>query len=440
VIVEVNRNQTVAGTVQLENEDVIVIRTLEDSIESFPRARVLRVVYLVDPEPGQRGVVYLRNGQFREGIVIEDAYDHVIIEIEGIRARLRRPVVSHVQLAPTFEERYRNYKKSLEPGMTDHHLVLCRWLFKERRYQLALQELKELLASAPDHPEALRLFMRVQAQLDLKESRRDPADAPAATAPAAEPDPRAGPVRLSDLLPKELVSAADVNIMRVYEIDFEDPPMVSIEPDTIRRLLEHYGASPLLPKTSAERTALFRADPLEIVRIMFELRARELYPEIEVFTEPRALNLFRQRVHNTWLMNNCATSRCHGGLNGGRLFLHNRNYRDRRVRYTNLLILERLDLDQQWPLIDFASPADSLIIQYGLPREMARRAHPDVKGWKPVFGRQNQRLLRESIAWIESMMQPRPPYPVEYEPPVLLGTGVTGEATEKKPGSPRTPR
>ena len=48
--------------------------------------------------------------------------------------------------------------------------------------------------------------------------------------------------------------------------------------------------------------------PLDIVRLMFELRARDLYGQIQVNSEPYSMNLFRQRVHDTWLMNNCATS------------------------------------------------------------------------------------------------------------------------------------
>ena len=33
--------------------------------------------------------------------------------------------------------------------------------------------------------------------------------------------------------------------------------------------------------------------------------------------EPAALNVIRQRAHDAWLPQNCATSPCHGGLDGG---------------------------------------------------------------------------------------------------------------------------
>ncbi|HWB19759.1 MAG TPA: hypothetical protein VG711_05620, partial [Phycisphaerales bacterium] len=86
---------------------------------------------------------------------------------------------------------------------------------------------------------------------------------------------------------------------------------------------------------------------------------------------------------------------------------------------SNLLTLERLKLDPQWPLINYEDPEKSLIVQYGLPRNIARKPHPDVSGWKPAFSQTNDRLKNATIEWINSMMQPRPEYPVDFEPFVL---------------------
>jgi hypothetical protein len=155
---------------------------------------------------------------------------------------------------------------------------------------------------------------------------------------------------------------------------------------------------------------------------------------VEVLSEPYALNLFREDVHNTWLMNGCATSRCHGGLQGGRLFLHRENHRDERVRSTNLLILERLRLEGQPPLVNYEEPMMSLLVQHALPRNRARLPHPDVPGWRPVFTPIAQPLLERTIAWIEAMMQPRPEYPIDYDPPALDPAPPPGErAGERVP-------
>jgi len=451
VILRVNRNTEVAGYVQLEDDDVIVVRDLKGDVQSFSKPRIRQIVRLVSPEPGQKGVVVLRNGQTRSGIIIEDTFTQVVMEIQNIRARLKRETVDYVQLEPTFREQYEKARAAIQPGMFEAHLQLCQWLAEEKRFDLAKTELDGLLAQK-EMPEARQLLNLVQAQIDLAAGTIEPPLDANATQEGASPEVgggkttasddggdegteddgattrRSGPVYPADMLPQTLIDRADVNIMRVYEIDFDSPPKVVISADTIRAMLEKYGTNDLIPGSQTERTALFRADPLEVVRLMFGVRARDLYPQIQVLTEPKALNLFRQRVHDTWLINNCATSRCHGGPDGGRLFLYRRNFKDDRVRLTNLLILERLHLVDGWPLINYDDPELSLIIQYGMPRSMARMPHPDVKGWKPVFSQNNERLKGAAIEWIRSMMQPRPDYPIDFEPPMLQGAATQPDA------------
>lgn len=429
VILKLGRDHEVRGHIELEENDVIVIRTLAGQVESFSKIRILQIVRLVDPEPGQRGVVVMSDGGSRDGIIIEDAFDHVLIEIEGIRAKLRRDTVSHVVLEPTFDQKYAQYKAALQPGMVEAHLHLCRWLVEQRRYELAQAELDELLRQA-DQPEARQLMKLVQAQLALRERPQRTTDSdqgdgqtPPGDEGGDESGQRAsGPVFPADILPSQILTDQDVNIIRVYEIDFDHPTRVTVTPDLVRELIEKYGTDKLIPATQSGRNALFRAaadKPLDVVRLMFELRARDLYPKIQVNSEPYAFNMFRQRVHDTWLINNCATSRCHGGLNAGRFFLHRRNYKDERVRYANFLILERLSLDPEWPLINYDDPEMSLIIQYALPREEARKPHPNVNGFSAPLNRGAQRLKRDAIQWIRSMMIPRPDYPVVYDLPRL---------------------
>ncbi len=425
VILRVGRDREVGGHVTLEDKDVIVIRRPDSTIESYSKARVLRIVRLVDPEPGQTGVVILRNGQRRVGVILEDSFDRVRIDIDGIKTTLVRETVDLVLLHATFEQRYERYRSAARTP--SQKLEFCQWLVDERRYLLASRQLSELMQAAPG-PEARQLQKIVDAQLALAP------DAGNDSNPFIELD-RENDDDI-DPLPSQIISFEDVNLIRVYELDFDRPPKVAIAPETIRQMIELYGTSSVIPASHLEQRALYRADPLEIVEMLFTLKARDLYPQVDVITEPFALNLFRRRVHNAWLLNNCATSRCHGGAGGGRLFLHRRGYRDERVRYTNFLILQRLEVDPDWPLVNYDEPMMSLVVQYGLPRHLARRPHPDVSGWKPVFGRGGQRMLRDTVNWIESMMQPRPEYPVEYEPPRM---GPLDDPSVSDDGT-RTPR
>jgi len=403
VIVRVDRRTEISGFVQFEDDDVIVVRTHDGELISNGKTRVLRIIYLVPAGAPRPATIVLHNGQTREGTLIEDGFERVVMDIEGVRTTFRRDLVDHVIAHPSLRDRYEHFKSQLDVTQAHRHLDLCRWLVHEKAYRIATTELQELI-ERHDLPEARQLLRVVRAQMELRRPRVED------DAPLVEPEPDAP-------LPGNVISTADVNIIRVFEVDFDDPPKLTIRSDTIDRLIHSYQTSPLLPAEEAGRERLYRADPVDVLQLMFALRAREFYPEVQVITEPHALNLFRQRVHNTWLMNNCATSRCHGGPDAGRLFLHRRDYKDARVRYTNFLILERLELDPEWRLINYESPMDSLIIQYGLPPSLARKPHPPVDGWKPVFRRLTDRMVQDTVRWTEAMLDPRPSYPVEFTPP-----------------------
>ena len=428
VILHIGRDEIVMGHVTLEDNDIIVVRRLDTRLESYSKSRMLKIIRLVDPEPGQMGVVILNGGQKRVGVIIEDTFEHVIVNIDGIRTKLVRKAVDYVILRPTFDQQYQNYRSAARTPR--QRFQLCQWLVEEHRYELAAEELAALIREHPE-PDPIQLLNVVKAQLAL--TRSDPTPEP------VEPADNGGGANDDEpVLPAQIVSFADVNLMRVYEIDFDRPPQVAVDPATIRTMIELYGTSSVIPASERDRRALYRAESIEIVEVLFTLKARDLYPEIKVITEPFTLNLFRRRVHNAWLLNTCATARCHGGVDAGRFFLHRRRHKDERVRYTNLLILQRLEVDPQWPLVNYDEPMMSLIVQYGLPRHLARRPHPEVSGWKPVFGRGGQRMLRDTVTWIESMMQPRPEYPVEYEPPRL--DPLTEPDTGPGEGVPRAPR
>ena len=100
---------------------------------------------------------------------------------------------------------------------------------------------------------------------------------------------RSGPVYPADMLPQTLITRGDVNLMRVYEIDFDHPPKVAISADTNRAMLEKYGTNDLVPASQTERTALFRADPLEVVRLMS--RETTSLSEIADKTRDHSLNI-----------------------------------------------------------------------------------------------------------------------------------------------------
>lgn len=427
----VGRYDEFSGFVEEEDDNLITIRDVYDKATSYSKSRIQRIVRLLEIDEPQPGILYLRDGTILRGNLVKDSFDEVVLEIEGVRSRFPRSTALYAEFDLSLKEKYQRFKSAIKPEQYLRRFELARWLFVEEQYELAKTELEELVSDS-QLPEAIQLLKIVKAQILLEDGRLSTLNDK--TIPGAIPSgDGSGLVDLRDLLPKTLISNDDVNIIRVYEIEFERPPKMHIGPDSIREILEKYGDSNLVPSDSVGRTKLFRAEPIQVVKLLFDLKARDLYSRIDVQTEPRALNLFRQRVHDAWLIPNCATSRCHGGLDGGRFFLHRRNHKRERVRYTNLLILERWNATER-PLIDYENPTNSLIIQYSLPRKEARFPHPDVKGYRPVFSRSNQRLLNDTIEWIQKMYKPRPRYPVSYEPPVLDSPDIPVDSPDQEGG------
>lgn len=453
-----------------------------DGVETrtFSKGQVLEIVELVEPRPGQQGTIFLRDGSRVRAVILRDDLEGVEFQANQLKGHLPRHQVFRVALQADFDDRYAMRKNLASREEHGRRLALGQWLIDEGRMDLALVELEELVRDS-DMEAARDLLRSIRAQMKLVQSaaarvaaekaaaekaaagkaaseQSVGAGQPGATAveatqpnngaaptaspsespdaqqgaspdaaqpgqPPQAPQPPEGSTSLGapttrEALPQDLLTADEVNLIRVYEIDFQDAPALRVPPEGIRQLILRYGSSSLIPATTEDRNTLYRKPAIDIARLMFDLKARDLYKYIEVQEDPASLARFRTRVHNSWMIPNCATSRCHGGLQAGEFFLYTGQATDTRIRYTNLMTLLKFEVDGR-PVVNFASPSDSLLIQYAMPRHMARYPHPDVKGWTPVFRNGTPQLLTDTVEWIRGMYQPRPDYPIDYKAPKL---------------------
>ncbi|MEE2680802.1 MAG: DUF4398 domain-containing protein [Planctomycetota bacterium] len=421
VYVVVDRFREFGGVLVREDEESFVIRR-DDREETYERDKVLGFLKLMDlPADGRAGVVLLRDGGSIEGLVIEDGFSRVTLLIEGIHHQIPRDEVSHIVLRPSFEEELATARAAIDPEDATMRLALAEWIIEQGRLELARDELESLLRME-DNPRARQMLEQLQARIELQ---RD-AGRTALPLPTEKTDRTEG-------IPPRVLTAEDVNLIRVYEIDFQRPPTVEVESRTIRKLIENHATNQLIPNQVSRQQQLYAMSDIEKVKLIFDVQARELYPEITVKGEPHSLNLFRTKVHNAWLIRNCATSGCHGGTDAGTFFLHRYGMNTPKTVYENLLILERTELEGPHKLIDYENPTMSLLIQYALPASEARIKHPPVSGYRPAFPSGGGKTMADTLAFIEAMYQPRPNYPVDYTPPQI--TSPTPPAD-----SPRVPR
>ncbi len=407
----VDRKTEAGGFVVYEDENQITIER-DGKKQDFKKDDIIDAIQLIDLKQPSMAVLYRRDGSAVQIQLVADDFDEVRHMLGKTVRTIPRSEVYRVGLIRSFEESYEALKKTIHPEDGIRRLSFCDWLISEKKYALARTELVALVADTK-MPEAVLLLNRVDAQLALMKGN---------VSKKIQPPENTSPSNVSTnthLLPTRILTDDEVNLIRVYEIDFDNPPRIIIDPADARAFFDDFGSSPRIPPDAPSRNALVVGDPMKIVRLAFELKARDFYTKIRVVGDPATLGLFRRNVHDSWLIPNCATSRCHGGPDAGKFFLTNENHAEARVRYTNLLNL-LLGNSKDIPLVDFTDPNRSILIQYALPSEEATTPHPPVKGWRPVFGRKlNPEKLANTLSWIRSMYQPRPVYPIEYQPPDL---------------------
>jgi hypothetical protein len=168
---------------------------------------------------------------------------------------------------------------------------------------------------------------------------------------------------------------------------------------------------------------------VEQVRAIKQANMPQLAQTIEITSDPADMMAFRNSVH-PWILQNCATSACHGGEKGGkfRLYRPPGQVNDAAI-YTNFYILSMYQPADGGKLLDRDQPEKSDVLQYALPRVTAAKAHPGTMDVHK-FGDANAVEYRNGVNWIKSLAFPQPDYGIVYELP--------GNNTTTNPGAPAT--
>lgn len=390
------------------------------------------------PPPPPEIRVVLKSGTSWEGLLIRKDDRVITLLISGIETNFDRDQVKETSVLPTVEDRYRELRAAIDETDLDRIVTLADWLRIRQRYTLALEEITRVLKLDPEHAAAKRLKLIIEQQQILAAKAAAPAT-PVPSAPSAN----------KSTFP--LLSDRDVALLKVYEVDLANPGRIIIPRDTIDSLYARYGTNPAVPQTREGREALYKAEPAAILEVFFRAQARDLYSDIKVADLPGSLRRFRDDVNRTWLVNSCATTACHGGEQAGRLRLTDDRPSIDQTALTNMVILDRFrikpapgpaktDTPAPTSLIDYAKPAESLLLNYGLPPSDTSTPHPGagagLKGWRPAFQNRQDPKFLASVKWIESMVQPRPTYPINYTPPE--GSPATSEAAARPASKPTT--
>lgn len=391
------------------------------------------------PQAGDDVLLVYRSGERYEAVYVESSGLRHRVRLGGIVIEVRPGDLERIVVLPSATERLRQMRAVIDDDDADGLVSLGEWAVRKRLFEEAAAVFGEALEADPFHPRAEPLRAQAERLAVLAERSRSAeerrSEEERERAREREEDGRGEseePRGWQEVGGFPLLDERQINLLKVYEVDLDDPPRLEIDRATVEQFVSAYGGHPLVPEDPAAREAFLRRDAAEVLDVMFRVGAREFYDRVRVDGQPSSMRLFRDRVNAGWLVNSCAATRCHGGREAGRFMLYNRRPNAERAFYTNFLIVERFETSDGRRLIDYDEPADSLLLQMGLSPNEARTTHPPVRGWRPIFRSEGDRGFVRTLEWIESMYRPRPEHPIEYEGPeaALEERGVGGGEPE----------
>lgn len=367
---------------------------------------------------GRRVVVTLTSGQQLEGELVARTPEQVVLRIATVRTPIELQDVASVAPVRPIEARYRERRKELESGDLQARQRLVQWLIQEQAYQLALAELATLRRLYPDNQQ-LKLLERIaNQQIELAKQRAAERKA-AQEAEARESDTNAdaatGERRSSARREDHRLSEAQINRIRVWEVDPETEPRVDVPLGTLKQLFAKYGDHDAMPKGPNALQKVRFAPDWKKLQLLFRVRARDLYHQVRVLEDPEPIGRFRRSVHQRYVLGFCATAGCHGSRDDNGLYLFQRARRTNQTVYSNFYLLSQYE-NEQGRMIDREAPGQSLLVQYGLPRELADIPHPKVNNWRPFFRSRDNEQYQAMLDIIGSLYK-KPQYGIDYQPP-----------------------
>ncbi|MDY7009593.1 MAG: hypothetical protein SVV80_02425 [Planctomycetota bacterium] len=356
--------------------------------------------------PAQQ-VVILKNGGRIIGEVTKTEKGYRILTDTGIETEYLTEQVLKIEDIVTPKDELAERLDKVDTKDAEGYYQVARWAYEQNLLDDAQKILKKVLKLKPDHENAPLLLKLVK----MRQAGPDESQPATTTAPGSDTTPSLNP---SDFLNKE-----DIYRIRLMELKPSDRVSIQYRNDVLNRFIKAMRGIGDFEKPGYERK--FRGySKLEQVLYIRENTDREntsIRNDILIKSDPNVMKEFKTRI---WpiIARTYAKPTCYGGTKGrDGLKLFSLSLTDDRVAYTNFYILHKWERGGQ-KMIDRDNVKMSLLLQYGLPRKLAKRPRPDyVPG--PIFRSQDDRNYKLIENWIESLHRPffSPGYQIDFKLP-----------------------
>ncbi len=356
--------------------------------------------------PAQQ-VVICKDGRRLTGEVtkIEDGYR---ILMKGVSFEIFEDQVLKIEDVITPKDELAKRLEKVDSRDTDGYYRVAKWAYDQNLLDETQKILLDVLKLQPDHENATVLLKLVKMRLA----------GPVETGPTTTT--KSGTDTLPPLAPSNLLNQEDIYRIRLMELKSDDKVLVQYRNDVLERFIKSMRGIGDFQTPEFERK--FRGYP-KVKQVLYVLDNTDrensvIRDDILIKSDPRVMRDFRVRI---WpiIARSYASPNCYGGVKGrDGLKLFNVPLTDERIAYTNFYILHTWERGGR-KMINRDNPEMSLLLQYGLPKNLAKVPAPDyVPG--PIFptGKEdrNYKLIAE---WIESLYRPflSPGYRIDYKLP-----------------------
>jgi hypothetical protein len=279
-----------------------------------------------------------------------------------------------------------------------------------------------------------------RSEVDRIEPARS-ATQPVATQPAGPPKQRTekptrpGPETLparedgerTDLPAAPLLSAADIQKLRLHELklDIEDE-QVRVrfkkrprQRDLAQEVLEDLKNRPEFDQRAREwEQVLMQGTPQEKLQLIIRQTGMKYADRIEIETDPQVFDAFRRRIVPI-ITKSCGRSGCHAGAAAQAFRFPLSTASNEEYAYTVFALLDQMQTPQG-PLIDRDDPEGSVLLHYLLPPDQTRKPHPQLRRgqtYNAALRNREDRQYAQVLSWINDLAVPRPKYGLQYENP-----------------------
>jgi hypothetical protein len=357
----------------------------------------------------QPAVLVTTDGQRFRGQLIVETEEIVVLEVGGIETRFDRGDVESLEFPETAEQEYERERADLRDSNLSGRYELAFRMYERRAFEVAKRELVSLDQDFPQTPRVVELLNIVDAQLRLETSRGSAEqNAQAEGSPTFDRSERSRDPRLDRYLSDE-----QINLIRVYEINLGEQPRVAIPGPVMDEAFARFADQPGVPRGRRAQGEFKRRPGYEQLALLFDLRAREFYPQVQVRQEPAALTGYRRSANANYVARYFAPLFGQGAIEGLTLLSDRPDLEEE--AYTNFYSLSTFTYDGL-PMIDRLNPELSLLLQWGLEREAARHPAPEIEGWRPQYRSTQDPEFLQQVEWIERLYDDLPDYGFRFEP------------------------